>query len=281
MGRIRVRYIIIAAALAGLTGWAGAESHETRAAPAAQLPACVPAPTSRIDLGDGVKMEFVLISPGSFAMGSPTEVGDGDEYPLHQVTITEPFYLGKYEVTQEQWIQMMTANPSHFKGSKLPVDSVSWNDCQRFLQKLAAKTGHTFLLPTEAQWEYACRAGSADRWTFGDQPAHLGEYAWFEGNAEGRTHPVGQKKANAWGIHDLHGNLSEWCADWYVNPYPPGDATNPRGPAQGDARIIRGGAWGDDAINVRSAYRSANGPDGANDGVGFRCVMAVEKPLHP
>jgi formylglycine-generating enzyme required for sulfatase activity len=238
-----------------------------------------PAKTEVVDLGGGVTMEFVLIPRGAFQMGSFMEAaGDADETPRHQVTLTQPFFLGKYEVTQEQWTRLMGSNPSRFKGAKRPVDTVSWNDCQRFLEKLHAKTGRTFTLPTEAQWEYACRAGTDLRWNIGDQPTSFGEHAWFIQNSGKTTHPVGEKKPNAWGIHDLYGNLGEWCADWYANPYPKGDAVDPQGPPAGQSKVIRGGAWGDDPINARSAYRNANGPDGAHDGIGFRCVMVVETP---
>jgi formylglycine-generating enzyme required for sulfatase activity len=237
----------------------------------------VPNKTETIDLGGGVAMEFVLIPAGSFVMGStPYAAGDADETPDHKVTLTQPFLLGKHEVTQEQWTAVMGKNPSHFKGPKLPVDTVSWNDCQQFFAKLREKTGRTFSLPTEAQWEYACRAGSKARWRFGDQPDALVDYAWFNKNSGNVTHPVGTKKPNAWGVHDLYGNLGEWCSDWYGNPYPKGDATDPQGPPSGQSKVIRGGAWGDDPINARSAYRNANGPDGKHDGIGFRCVMAAK-----
>lgn len=230
-----------------------------------------------LDLGAGVSIEFVLISAGSFLMGSPKQSGEGDESPRHRVTITQPFYLGKHEVTQEQWQRLMDANPSNFKGAKLPVDSVSWHDCQRFLEKLGTATGQVFALPTEAQWEYAARAGATTRWSFGDEPALAGRHAWFAENSRGTSHPVGTKAANAWGLHDLHGNIAEWCADWYAAPYPRSDVVDPRGPPAGDSRVVRGGAWGDDAIFIRSAYRNANGPDGANDGIGFRCVMLLDR----
>jgi formylglycine-generating enzyme required for sulfatase activity len=207
---------------------------------------------------------------------SHQKLSAADETPRHKVTLTQPFFLGKCEITQEQWTQIMGHNPSHFKGAKLPVDSVSWNDCQRFFGKLRDKTGRTFALPTEAQWEFACRAGTATPWNSGDQAATVGDHAWFDKNSGGTTHPVGKKKANAWGLHDLHGNLGEWCADWYANPYPKNDAVDPAGPPAGDSRVVRGGAWGDDPTNLRSAYRNANGPDGAHNGIGFRCVMPVQ-----
>lgn len=232
--------------------------------------------TASVDLGGGLSMEFVLIPPGVFQMGSPAEIGDSDEKPKHQVSLTKPFFLGKFEVTQAQWMQLMRSNPSHFKGENRPVDNVSWNDCLRFLEKLAAKTDRTFSLPTEAQWEYACRAGTDTRWNFGDSPVPITEYAWVGQESRSTTHPVGQKKPNPWGLHDLYGNLGEWCADWYGNPYPKGDAVDPQGPPSGQSKVIRGGAWGDDPSNARSAYRNANGPAGATDGIGFRCVMWVK-----
>lgn len=229
-----------------------------------------------VDLGGGVTMELVLIPAGSFVMGSPPELGDGDEGPQHNVTLTRSFYLGKHEVTQAQWQQLMDSNPSHFKGAQRPVDTVSWDDCQRFLGKAAEKSGRKFSLPTEAQWEYACRAGTTTHWSFGSKAEAGREFAWMAPNSGGVTHPVGEKKPNAWGVHDLHGNIAEWCADRYANPYPKGDATDPIGSATGEARVVRGGAWGDHAENIRSAYRSCNGADGAHDGIGFRCVILME-----
>lgn len=226
-----------------------------------------------VDLGGGLCLEFSFVPAGVFQMGSPEEGGDGDETPQRRVEIARPYYMGVFEVTQAQWERVMGNNPSRFRGDSLPVDSVSWYECQRFLMRLSELTGRRFALPTEAQWEYACRAGSTSRWSFGDVPSELGEYAWYEENSGGKTHPVGEKRANAFGLHDLYGNVAEWCADWYANPYPPGPAVDPAGPSSGVSRTIRGGAWGDAADSVRSAYRSANGPDGAHDGVGFRCVL--------
>jgi formylglycine-generating enzyme required for sulfatase activity len=226
-----------------------------------------------IDLGGGIKMEFVLIKPGSFIMGNDMDLGDGDETPMHKVTITKPFYLGKYEVTQEQWQELMGSNPSEFKGVKLPVDTVSWNDCQSFLSKLQRKIGKKFTLPTEAQWEYACRAGTTTIWNLGNSSTLLEDYAWIDSNSGKVTHPVGSKKPNTWGLYDMYGNVQEWCADWYATPYTLGDVTDPKGPSHGDSRILRGGAWGDSPVNVRSAYRNCNGADGKNNGIGFRCEM--------
>ncbi|NQT39791.1 MAG: formylglycine-generating enzyme family protein, partial [Planctomycetes bacterium] len=165
-----------------------------------------------VDLGGGVELDLVLIPAGSFLMG------DDRAKPVHKVRITKPFYLGKYEVTQEQWEAVMGSNPSNFKGAKNPVEQVSWDNCQQFLVKLNAKSGGQggkFVLPTEAQWEYACRAGSTGKFCFGDDEKQLGEYAWYGENSGSKTHPVGEKKPNTFGLHDMHGNVWEWCHDWY------------------------------------------------------------------
>ncbi len=209
------------------------------------------------DLGRGIKVNFVLIRPGSFMMGD--ENGDDDEKPVHKVTISKPFYLGKFEVTQQQWQAVMGSNPSHFRGAKNPVDRVSWEACQAFIKRLNEKFPHAhvkFGLPTEAEWEYACRAGSTSRYSFGDREKKLAEYGWFADNAGGTTHPVGQKKPNAWGLYDMHGNVWEWCADWYDGGYysrsPP---TDPTGPTAVTSRVLRGGSWSDPAAYCRSSCR--------------------------
>jgi formylglycine-generating enzyme required for sulfatase activity len=209
------------------------------------------------DLARGVKMELVPIQPGSFMMGD--EKGDAEERPVHKVTISKPFYMGKYEVTQEQWEAVMGTNPSHFKGAKNPVDRVSWEACQTFIKKLNEKfaaSGVTFSLPTEAQWEYACRAGSSTRYCFGNSETELADYGWFESNAGGRTHPVGEKKPNAWGLYDMYGNVWEWCSDWYDgNYYKESPAIDPAGPTAVTSRVLRGGSWADPAPYCRSSYR--------------------------
>ncbi len=212
-----------------------------------------------VDLGNGVKLEMVLIPAGEFLMGSP----DSDKHalpsekPQHRVRITRPFYLGKYLVTQEQWEAVMGSNPSHFKGSKNPVEQVSWEDCRGFVEKLSAKRGGgKFLLPTEAQWEYACRAGSTTRYCFGDEESGLGEYAWYAANSGITTHPVGGKKPNAWGLYDMHGNVWEWCQDWYDEGYYANSTTDdPTGPSGGSFRVLRGGCWNYPAWICRSAFR--------------------------
>lgn len=232
--------------------------------------------SERIDISNSINMEFVVIKPGSFTMGSSQEVGDEDEAPEHKVTITKPFYLGKYEVTQEQWEAVMENNPSEFKGAKQPVDSVSWEECQIFLKKLQDKTGHKFTLPTEAQWEFACRAGTTTPLNFGSSESLLSEYAWFQENSGNVTHPVGQKKPNPWGLYDMYGNVQEWCNDWYANPYPKGAVSDPQGPSSGESRVLRGGAWGDDFTMIRSSYRNCNGTEGKNSGIGLRIVMVLD-----
>ena len=176
-----------------------------------------------VDLGGGVKLEMVLIPAGEFLMGSP-DSDDGaelNEKPQHRVQITKPFYLGKYPVTQEQWQAVMGDNPSHFKDPKNPVECVSWNDCQQFVGKLNKRSSDqtgAFKLPTEAQWEYACRAGSTTRYCFGDDEGGLGDYAWHLNNSGGRTHPVGEKKPNAWGLYDMHGNVLEQWRTCTIRP---------------------------------------------------------------
>jgi len=211
-------------------------------------------------------MKMVLIRPGKFMMGE----GEG----RREVTISKPFYLGATEVTQAQYQAVMGANPSRVKDPAAPVENVSWNDAAEFCKKLSERTRQTVRLPTEAEWEYACRAGTQTAFSFGDDPSALGDYAWHLGNSDGRSHPVGQKKPNAWGLYDMHGNVWEWCADWY-GEYPKDAATDPSGPASGAARVLRGGSWlfGDPAC-FRCAYRYA-APAYRGGSVGFRCAAAV------
>jgi len=219
-----------------------------------------------VDLGKGIKLEMVLIPAGEFLMGSPDsdKSGRADERPQHRVRITRPFYLGKYLVTQEQWQAVMGNNPSEFKGPKNPVDSVGWEDCREFLKrlnKLFVHTGIKASLPTEAQWEYACRAGSTTRYFYGDEDAKLAEYAWFNENSLEKTHPVGQKKPNAWGLYDMHGSLFQWCADWYDGDYYKSSPTSdPCGPSSGSLHIDRGGCWNSLPRGCCSAFRHTNSP---------------------
>jgi formylglycine-generating enzyme required for sulfatase activity len=234
------------------------------------------AATLTIDVG-GVPMEFVLIRSGAFLMGSPENVGGDDESPARRVAITRDFYLGKFEVTQAQWEKVLHGNPSRFRGADRPVETVSWNDCQVFLAKLAALTGQRFALPTEAQWEFACRAGSTARWSFGDDEARLADYAWYGANAGGETHPVGTRQANALGLYDMHGNVGEWTADGYEKHLATrGAAKDPlQPPSSAGSRVWRGGAWGDNPDFLRSGYRNVSGAETAQPGIGLRCVLLM------
>jgi formylglycine-generating enzyme required for sulfatase activity len=238
-----------------------------------------------VDLGRGVKLEMALIPAGEFLMGSPESDKDAysSEKPQHRVRITKPFYLGKYLVTQQQWEAIMGNDPSHFEVMKNPVEQVSWNDCQQFLDKLNAKPhpgGGKFRLPTEAQWEYACRAGSTTRYGYGDDESGLGEYAWYGKNSDNKPHPAGWKRPNAWGLYDMHGNVWEWCADWFDGGYyAHSPADDPPGPATGVDRVLRGGCWSDQAAFCRSARRYFDGPRGRSASLGLRiCKTLPDRP---
>ena len=239
--------------------------------------------TRTFDLGNGVNMEMVLIPAGTFIMGSPeSEAERSDDETQHQVTISKPFYMGKYPVTQAQWQQVMGNNPSHFKGDKLlPVENVSWDETQAFCQKLKEITQAPFGIPTESQWEYACRAGTNTPFHFGSELN--GRQANCDGNvpygtdSEGpyleKTTPEGKYQANAWGLYDMHGNVWEWCSDWY-GEYPAGSLTNPSGPATGSDRVSRGGCWINGAVDCRSAFRSWFVPSNRSIVLGFRVAMS-------
>ena len=217
---------------------------------------------------NSIGMKFVRVPAGSFDMGSNS--GDGDEKPVHGVTISRSFYLQATEVTQGQWRSVMGNNPSYFEGDDLPVESVSWNDVQKFIRKLNAREGgNKYRLPTEAEWEYAARAGSTGKYCFGDDEGRLGEYAWYKSNSGARSHPVGGKRANTWGLYDMHGNVWEWVQDWYGD-YSSGSSTDPVGRSTGSNRVARGGGWHDTAGDCRSAYRGWYGPGYGGSGLGFR-----------
>jgi formylglycine-generating enzyme required for sulfatase activity len=227
-----------------------------------------------VKLGENVMMDLVLVPAGSFMMGS--DGFEEDEKPVHKVNISRPFYMGKYEVTQEQWTALIHDNPTKFVGPQRPVENLKWEDCQKFLEVLSARyPGCTFTLPTEAQWEYACRAGSTTEFCFGSDEGEMGEYAWYVKNSENTTHPVGQKHANAWGLYDMHGNAYEWCQDW-DGPYAGSEPTDPRGPASGTKRIMRGGSWRTGAKVCRSANRPWTAPPHPPYKAGFRVVVGVE-----
>ena len=223
---------------------------------------------------NSIGMEFVLIPAGSFMMGSAE--GHEDERPMHYVTISRPFYLGKYEVTQAQWMALMGNNHSRFKGPNNPVEVVSWDDVQVFINKLNAKEGHNrYRLPTEAEWEYAARAGTKTTYSFGDDEKKLSRHAWYSGNSGRTTHPVGQKHPNPWGLHDVHGNVSEWVWDWYdENYYANSPDVDPQGPSIGSFRVLRGGSWYGNAKLYRSARRDYSPPDEHGSGMGLRLALS-------
>jgi formylglycine-generating enzyme required for sulfatase activity len=232
-----------------------------------------PPPTLTLDLGRGVTMEFVYIEPGVFKMGDAA--GRDDEKPVHEVAITKGFYLGKYEVTQAQYEVVTGRDPSRRKEPNRPVEQVTWNHAVGFCRLATDRTRRQFRLPTEAEWEYACRAGSAGKWCFGNDEASLGEYAWHAGDAGNQTHPVGQKRPNTWGLHDMHGNVWEWVADRYdANYYAKSPRSDPTGAVDGGGRVVRGGSWTRIA-ECRSATRHRNAVDYSYLNVGFRAVVSA------
>ena len=248
------------------------------------LAGCASTPTPLSKITNSIGMTLVYIPPGEFLMGSPKDEPDRDEDETqHRVRLTKGFYLGATEVTQAQWKAVMGEknNPSRFQGDDLPVECVSWDDAVEFCRKLSEKEaegpeprrgGKTYRLPTEAEWEYACRAGSRTRFSFGESDGGLAEYAWCSGT--GGTHPVARKKPNAWGLYDMHGNVWEWCSDW-LGPYAAGRAVDPQGPASGSQHVLRGGAWGDEPQYCRCAHRRSNVPGHRDQFDGFRVVVPV------
>jgi formylglycine-generating enzyme required for sulfatase activity len=207
-------------------------------------------------------MELIWCPPGGYVRG------EGDS--AHQVVLTKGFYLGKYEVTQGQYKKVMGVNPSKFKGDKLPVEMVSWNDAVEFceeLNKKERKRGWEFALPTEAQWEYACRAGTTTAYSWGDNITP--QLANYNESGFKKTVEVGSYVANPWGFFDMHGNGWEWTADWRGD-YPSSSVIDPPGPSNGSLRVQRGGSWNDSGAGLRSAYRGGSNPGGRNYYIGFR-----------
>lgn len=226
--------------------------------------------------GSGITL--VPITPGEFMMGTASG-GSSDERPPTRVTISRPFFLAATEVTQAQWTAVMGgSNPSNFIGDTLPVENVSWDDAMAFCKKLTEReraagrlpAGWRFTLPTEAQWEYACRAA-----TTGDYAGDLDAMAWYDKNSGSKTHPVGMKQANAWGLSDMHGNVWEWCLDWYGSSYPGGSVTDPSGAASGSERVGRGGGWFYVADVCRSAFRIHASPAFRGYVLGFRLALVT------
>ena len=245
---------------------------------------------------NGVSFEMVRVEGGTFRMGATYEQegdaerdekpvpeqlatipslqegdAESDEKPVHSVTLSS-YYIGKTEVTQALWQAVMGSNPSCFKGSDLPVEDVSWNDCQKFIQKLNRLTGRNFRLPTEAEWEFACRGGNNSRGYKYSGSNNLGSVAWYNGNSGGKTRPVGTKAPNELGIYDMSGNVWEWCSDWFAN-YSSGAQTNPTGPLRGLIRVHRGGGCFDYAGGCRSSYRFYNDPTFRYNNLGLRLAL--------
>jgi formylglycine-generating enzyme required for sulfatase activity len=236
------------------------------------------APAASDEITNSVGIKFTLISSGEFTMGVNLnfESGADVETPQRRVTISRPFYMGVYEVTQSEWMSVMGgANPSEFKGRTLPVESVSWDDASSFVRKLNQKEGtDKYRLPTEAEWEYSARAGTTSAYFFGDGAGSLGTYAWFKDNSGGKTHWVGGKSPNPWGLYDIYGNVWEWVQDFYGD-YSGAEATDPKGPSGGSARVVRGCGWFDTAVDCRSAGRDGVTPGRRDDSLGLRVAFTA------
>jgi len=254
----------------------------------------LPASTSQtITTKTGAQM--VLIPAGRFIMGD--DRGEDDEKPAHPVRVSA-FYIDTCEVTQESYQSLMGKNPSKFEGADRPVERLSWYAATQYCNMRSLREGFTpcydpdtlqcnfaadgYRLPTEAEWEYAARAGTTTQWSFGNNEAELEKHAWFKENADKTTHPVKQKSPNPWGLYDMHGNVSEWTGDFYSESYETqGEATDPRGPASGDQRVLRGGSWATSAASCRSSARASEEPGFADvcfgyEAYGFRCVRRAE-----
>lgn len=249
------------------------------------------------EITNSIGIKLVLVHKGTFQMGSPSgeKVSQVDERQ-HAVTISEDYYLGAFELTQAQYLKVMGNNPSIFQGDKVaerdpqtnqvvknvdssnhPVEQVYWRDAVEFCKRLSAlpeekAAGRVYRLPTEAEWEYACRAGSQTTYSFGDNESQLGDCAWYNQNACRQTHPVGEKKPNAWGLYDMHGNVWEWCSDW-DGDYPEGSIRDPAGAREGVHRVGRGGGWSLGAEYCRSANRADWLPSYRNRSLGFRVAL--------
>ncbi len=224
---------------------------------------------------DNLTDKMVYVSGGTFTMGATSEQGsdaEDDEKPTHSVTVSD-FYICKYEVTQTLWKEVMGNNPSSWKGDNLPVENVSWDDCQDFIRKLNTLTGKNFRLPTEAEWEFAARGGNKSRGYKYAGSNNIGDVAWYDGNSGNKTHVVGTKSPNELGIYDMSGNVYEWCQDWYGD-YSSASQTNPTGASNGSSRVLRGGSWDFIARSCRSSFRSDLTPGGRYNLSGLRLVLS-------
>lgn len=226
---------------------------------------------------DGIKFQWC--PPGTFAMGSPNgEEGHDTDEALHEVTLSEGFWLSTYEITQAQWEDVMGTNPSLYSGADKPVEMVSWDDVHDFLVVLnASSASGVYRLPTEAEWEYAYRAETTTRFFWGNDPneSKIGNYSWYDGNSGSSTRKVGQKLPNPWGLHDIAGNVSEWCEDT-IGDYPAGPVTDPQGPSPGNAKVLRGGYWDSDPSYHRAADRDNYFSDERQGYIGFRLVRTAD-----
>ncbi len=271
--------------------------------PAKPNPSVTPAPPLEKaispEIGPGQKVEMVLIEAGTFTMGAtesdarksfadylalwkdrrdspePQLESFLSQTPQHRVTLSKPFFMGRYEVTQAQWESVMGVNPSFDTGDSLPVEEVSWKNCVDFCRRLNTQSddGWEYRLPTEAEWEYACRAGVTGDDALGD----IDEMGWYVGNSEGSCHPVGLKRPNAWGLYDMRGNLWEWCSDWF-GEYSSQATTDPTGPSSGSCHVARGGSYQEPAVLCRAAIRGFQPYGYRHHGLGFRLVKARKEP---
>ena len=221
---------------------------------------------------NGVSFTMIAVEGGTFQMGEQGSGAGDNEKPVHSVTLSD-YYIGETEVTQELWEAVMGSNPSNFKGSKKPVEKVSWNDCQEFITKLNNLTGKNFRLPTEAEWEYAARGGNKSQGYKYSGSNTRGNVAWYYDNSGSKTHDVKTKQANELGIYDMSGNVWEWCQDWYGS-YSSSSQTNPTGPSSGSDRVCRGGCWSNAAILSRVSFRSYNSPGSRGSGLGLRLSLS-------
>ena len=229
--------------------------------------------TISIPVKNGITIDIVKVEAGTFMMGATSEMQNryDDEKPVHQVTLTNDYYMGKYEVTQALWKAVMGSNPSEFKGDNLPVENVSWDDCQEFISKLNSMTGRKFRLPTEAEWEYAARGGKNSRGYQYSGSSTISDVAWYYVNSGNKTHPVGTKQANELGIYDMTGNVWEWCQDWYGS-YVSSPQTNPIGANSGSYRVFRGCSW--ISVGDCMSYRSNDTPGHHFNILGLRLVLS-------
>jgi formylglycine-generating enzyme required for sulfatase activity len=280
--------LVVALGLVGLWFWRtwavwwfdanGAKDRQAAASAKLGLPV-----ERSVDLGDGIALDLVLIPAGRFQMGWPADDPDRNPgEPQHWVVITRPFYIGKYEITQEQWVKVMGEGPDVIKGERLPMNGVSWKSCQAFLARLnsLARERGQYHLPTEAQWEWACRAGTRTRFYYGDSQDKLADYAWFGEDDSRPLHPVGMKKPNAWNLYDCYGNVAEWSADLCGDGlyYWKSSLRDPTGPDKGDMdgrRMVRGGSWLDGSHECSSAYRYDYSPSSEASRLGLRVALDI------